>query len=554
MRQVLAFIILQIWVWIPMLAQSKKTTREQYISKYYQLAIQEMNLYKIPASIILAQGILETESGNSDLARIANNHFGIKCKRTWEGMKYIKDDDTKDECFRAYSNVEESYRDHSLFLQNERYASLFRLETRDYKSWAYGLKSAGYATNPSYPILLIKHIEEMELYQFDNYGGTSQKPKNKIDSSGKEDMEDYSSGLLDTNKLKLLAKFTSNDKANNLKFVPVDNDFDILSISQRTGSPISYLFKCNDIEGPSQLFSGQNFFLQLKLKSNPLSIHEVKSGETLYEISQAYGVQMEYLKKYNILNSWEQPAVGEIVYLNKMRSSPIKTRSLEEVMAEKKQMAEEAENKKRIEREQKSTEFYLATATTNTRLPNSDKSILFHQVKAKENIFKIAKLYDVKPNEILEWNQLSLEAGVHVGQTLKVISSIEPIIQVSSQLKVNSEDKGIRSKVSNNPMKEPAVISPANKAEAKQRDNFKGQEAPAKTAKLRSNQAPETSNLNVSRKENTKTSSSKLAEAPKKISQTSTIVNLEELILKTKTEGQSDSKAQGPTKKLIIAE
>ena len=129
-----------------------------------------MNRYKIPASITLAQGLIETESGNSLLASKANNHFGIKCKAEWKGAIFIKDDDTKNECFRAYGAVEESYRDHSLFLLKPRYAKLFSYDMTDYRSWAYGLKEAGYATNPNYPAMLIKYIEELKLYQFDKFG------------------------------------------------------------------------------------------------------------------------------------------------------------------------------------------------------------------------------------------------------------------------------------------------------------------------------------------------------------------------------------------------
>lgn len=139
-----------------------------YISQFKAIAIEEMNKYGIPASITLAQALLESGIGNSDLARYANNHFGIKCNSEWKGKTYFKDDDQKDDCFRVYENAEESFKDHSIFLKRKRYASLFDLPISDYKGWANGLKAAGYATNPKYPDLLINIIEKYNLQQYDD--------------------------------------------------------------------------------------------------------------------------------------------------------------------------------------------------------------------------------------------------------------------------------------------------------------------------------------------------------------------------------------------------
>ena len=139
-----------------------------YINKYKDIAIEEMNIYKIPASITLSQGILESSNGESFLAKNANNHFGIKCHSSWEGEKIYHDDDIDDECFRKYDNYKDSYRDHSLFLANsERYSSLFKLPIKNYKSWAKGLKRAGYATNPKYATLLIDIIKRYNLNDLD---------------------------------------------------------------------------------------------------------------------------------------------------------------------------------------------------------------------------------------------------------------------------------------------------------------------------------------------------------------------------------------------------
>ncbi|NQY67367.1 MAG: glucosaminidase domain-containing protein [Flavobacteriales bacterium] len=148
---------------------STEYTEDNYIAKYKEDAIREMHRSGVPASITLAQGILESAKGGSPLAKNAKNHFGIKCHTVWEGPTYYQDDDIADECFRKYSTVLDSYKDHSDFLRTRsRYDFLFELEAKDYKAWARGLKKAGYATDPKYPVRLIKIIEENSLYRFDN--------------------------------------------------------------------------------------------------------------------------------------------------------------------------------------------------------------------------------------------------------------------------------------------------------------------------------------------------------------------------------------------------
>src|SRR5664279_3070424 len=151
----------------PPLLRAQYITVGQYVAQYKDIAIREMKRMGVPAAISLAQGILETENGNSDLVKKSNNHFGIKCKSTWTAETVAHDDDAPGECFRAYKTAEDSYRDHSNFLRgSSRYAFLFRLDPRDYKAWAYGLRKAGYATNPHYPEILIKNIEDNNLEQY----------------------------------------------------------------------------------------------------------------------------------------------------------------------------------------------------------------------------------------------------------------------------------------------------------------------------------------------------------------------------------------------------
>jgi LysM repeat protein len=152
-------------------------TVNSYIDRFKAIAVKEMNLYGIPASITLAQGLFESGFGNGELARVANNHFGIKCTSDWKGRSYYKDDDNVNDCFRVYNNPEDSYRDHSEFLKRKRYARLFELDKNDYVGWAYGLKEAGYATNPQYPQLLINAVQKYHLDQYDRPEGEIQKIK-----------------------------------------------------------------------------------------------------------------------------------------------------------------------------------------------------------------------------------------------------------------------------------------------------------------------------------------------------------------------------------------
>lgn len=155
-------------------------TALQYIDRFKTIAIQEMNQYGIPASITIAQGLFESGNGNGDLARYANNHFGIKCTADWKGEGYYKDDDQPNDCFRVYANPEQSFRDHAEFLKKKRYAHLFELDKNDYQGWAQGLKDAGYATNPKYPQLLIGIIQKYYLDAYD-------RPENEIQKIKRED-------------------------------------------------------------------------------------------------------------------------------------------------------------------------------------------------------------------------------------------------------------------------------------------------------------------------------------------------------------------------------
>ncbi len=220
-------------------------TTVSYIEAFKAVAIQEMNSYGIPASITLAQGILESGSGNSSLARFANNHFGIKCTSDWKGKAYYKDDDQNNDCFRVYKDARESYKDHSEFLKRKRYSFLFELDKNDYKNWAIGLKTAGYATNPKYPDMLIGVIEKYKLYQYDQ----SETEREKI---ARED--------------RVFTEINANIPVENKKFTPV-------AVAPK--------------DPPST--------------STPTNFYIVKQGDTLYKISTLYKVSIDDLKLLNNL-------------------------------------------------------------------------------------------------------------------------------------------------------------------------------------------------------------------------------------------------------------
>ena len=253
-------------------AQGQTISRREYIVKFAPLAVKQMQIHKIPASITLAQGILESNNGNSRLAIKGNNHFGIKC-HGWEGKKIYADDDKKHECFRNYKNVIESYRDHSLFLKKyDRYSFLFDYKIKDYKSWAFGLKKAGYATNNKYPELLIKIIEENELFKYD---------KVSTDQLMASSRDIY----LHSNKIKYVI-------ANGLETYQI--------IAEELNLKLWQLYKYNDSKSNNRLAAGTKVFIQPKRNKCKKRIHVAKDNETLYEISQYYGLKLKKLQKRNL--------------------------------------------------------------------------------------------------------------------------------------------------------------------------------------------------------------------------------------------------------------
>ncbi len=286
-------------------------SRRTYIENYKDLAIKEMLRSGVPASITLAQGILESDNGNSTLARKANNHFGIKCHSNWKGPAIYHDDDRKGECFRKYNSVYESYQDHSDFLMSgSRYSFLFELDMTDYKGWAKGLKKAGYATSPTYAEKLISLIEENNLHQYD-LSGASQAGKQRQ----KKIAEDKSAGI--TAGKKVLER-------NRIKYIIVEQDDNFRTLQEEFDLLPFEIYKYNDLARDQELKVGQVIYLQPKRNKAEAgnSWHTVKEGESMMQISQIYGVKLDKLYSKNLLVPGTEPKTGDKISLRKQISGP----------------------------------------------------------------------------------------------------------------------------------------------------------------------------------------------------------------------------------------
>ncbi len=297
-----------------------------YIESFRDIAIRKMEEYKIPASITLAQGILESGSGKSALAREANNHFGIKCHKEWTGMTYTMDDDTKNECFRKYASADESFNDHSLFLTSRpRYAGLFELDIKDYKGWAHGLKSAGYATNPKYAHILIRIIEENELFLYDHPGSGAL--AKKIEKKPKEAKvvkpknEGSKSIQLLPSSLEFEEIYTGNRSVyinNKAKVTFARSGDDVHSIAKDFGIHAFQLLKYNDLGKNEPIIEGQAIYVvPKKNKSATTSEHKFANGETMRQVSQFYGIKLKALYKINKMQTGHEPQPGTRIKLKK---------------------------------------------------------------------------------------------------------------------------------------------------------------------------------------------------------------------------------------------
>ncbi|MBI2269979.1 MAG: glucosaminidase domain-containing protein [Bacteroidetes bacterium] len=303
-------------------APPNRKSAKQYIEEFKHAAIREMHEDGIPASVTLAQGIQESNSGNSPLAIYANNHFGIKCQKEWTGPTFIQDDDKKDECFRKYESVFDSYVDHSNFLKSRpRYAFLFQLEITDYKGWAHGLKASGYATDPMYANRLIKIIEENKLSQFDTVKQPSPELIASVDNyfSAAEKKIHKGKYSAQNEKYELPYSKRSIQLINGRKFIYTRTGETVDEISTEYDVDPRLIRKYNELdkEKKTRFRPGQIVFLQPKRNKGSEEFHTVQRGETMYNISQKYGIKLRKLYKKNKMKPGSEPKAGEKLWLRK---------------------------------------------------------------------------------------------------------------------------------------------------------------------------------------------------------------------------------------------
>lgn len=292
---------------------AQETNTSEYIKKYKDLAIKEMDKYNIPASIILAQGILESGNGNSRLAKNGKNHFGIKCHEGWDGKTIRWDDDTKKECFRKYNSVADSYRDHSEFLATRKhYSQLFKLSMTDYKGWAIGLQKAGYATNNKYGTLLIRIIEENNLHQFDDKKLLASSENNKSASGNQQtnppSESDFEPIDISTNDRPLYSN-------NGVKFIFAEAGDSFSSIAGDLDIYTWQVYKYNDLKKDDSLKEGQMLYIQKKKRKANQKYHIAKANESLYSIAQLYGVQLKTILNKNKLELSDSIQPGQQIKL-----------------------------------------------------------------------------------------------------------------------------------------------------------------------------------------------------------------------------------------------
>lgn len=330
------FLCLFLFTAVHISAQQSDLVRS-YIEQYKDLAIAEMMRTGVPASIKLAQGINETMAGTSDLVMKSNNHFGIKCKSNWTGASVKHNDDERGECFRKYPSSEESYRDHSDFLKGSpRYAFLFDLDPTDYAGWAWGLKKAGYATNPRYALSLIKTIEDYGLQEYTliALGKQKERPADGTvlteASSPITNTPTASPGEVPGTKKEMVREEVAEQapaypkgqfKINETKVVYVPKGTSYLAIAKEYNVDLAKLFEFNDMPQAEEVDRDRLIYLQRKRKTGNNEYHVVKPGETLHDIAQAEAIRIESLMELNWLRDGEMPAIGEQLNLLKKSSA-----------------------------------------------------------------------------------------------------------------------------------------------------------------------------------------------------------------------------------------
>ncbi len=312
-------------VFIPFLlaAENGRISRGEYISMWKDEAIQQMVEHGVPASITLAQGILESGDGNSELARKSNNHFGIKCHSDWNGKKVYHDDDRKGECFRKYPDARESFRDHSLFLKKRRYESLFELKITDYKGWARGLKKCGYATDPSYARRLIDLIEQNDLTRFDEIGLDLIKSGGSIADVPEDSREERKREKRSWDRDETLPEVDLTQHRaikvsdNNIKYVIGEEGDTFESLAEELEIMPWQIRKYNDFSRGENPQPGEIVYIQPKRWRAKADWHVKQESETMWDISQQHGIKLNKLYRKNNLEPGKEPPAGTKLSLRK---------------------------------------------------------------------------------------------------------------------------------------------------------------------------------------------------------------------------------------------
>jgi LysM repeat protein len=396
-----------------------KQTVEQYIEKYSAIAVDEMYRSKIPASITLAQGILESGNGNSRLAVEANNHFGIKCKKTWTGKTLYEDDDAPQECFRKYDAAIDSYRDHSDFLMNNtRYAFLFDLDRTDYKSWAYGLKKAGYATNPQYAELLITFIERHKLNRFDGVK-LSEEEDRELKEDKAEIVKSYGKEIINNGVPGIIAK-------PNESYAQIALDYDL---------KVYQIYRNNDLKKDAVCQEGDTVYLKAKKLKTDSLFHVVTYGQTMHWVSQRYAIKLDKLIERNLMVPGQEPAAGETIYLRNKRDVAPKFADanildaviVKDTMAVLEPLKQDTTYNTKVYESpvlnletQKPVESVQEIDTLHEFKENLS---FFHTVQAGETLYGIGKKYGVRVDAIMYLNLLQ-DDRIEVGQRLIINPAI----------------------------------------------------------------------------------------------------------------------------------
>ncbi|MCO6494592.1 MAG: LysM peptidoglycan-binding domain-containing protein [Bacteroidetes bacterium] len=410
------FLVLGIYLLTSFTVQANRISYQEYIDRYKDIAMQEMKTHRIPASITLAQGLLESGSGNSRLAVEGNNHFGIKCKKNWTGGTIIEDDDEQGECFRAYSSAYESYLDHSLFLKNNpRYNFLFELPILDYKAWAEGLRQAGYATNQKYPQLLVNLIERYSLAKFDT-----------IVFYGEQNVNYFTEPVFKAN---------IHIVDNGVPLTVARPGQTVHSIAEDNNMRDWQIYKYNDLPKDARIDPGMIIYLKPKRNKASVSNHKVEPGETMWEISQKYGIKLKKLYKKNRMEPGTEVKPGEVINMRRKRkvipdTGRISVEPISDVVdttPTKPRKVEIAVPPQPIHNELQNSD--TISQNPNENFTNNNNNSLFYTVSQGETLYSISKRLNISIDSLVKWNNLK-DNSLTVGQ--RIYYNQPPKIQINS--------------------------------------------------------------------------------------------------------------------------